>query len=887
VTGFLALLVRLFPAAFRAQFGADMIEQIGRDQARARRRGRGAAAVSAVVTAVDLVRSAAAERVRPSWEEPGRTHTGGSHMRTWWNDWSRDLRHAGRSLRRSPGFAVVSVLTLGLAIGANAGIFSIVDTVLIDPLPYTDPERLVYIGATAPGTEFPAEFSTGAEFYVQYQESELLEGVAIGTSFTNTARVGDRTERIWMAAASTDMMPLLGVRPLLGRLPTVEDESDVVVISHAMWTTWFGNDPNVLGQSHSLGGAQRTIIGVMGPEFWFPNDNVMLWIPYVVRPDGVVPGRFGQPVIARVKAGVSDEALAEELTALARRIPDRFGGSPAYARMIERHRPVVKPMYEFLLGSAVRPLWVLLGSVGIVLLIACANVANLFLVRSEGRQRDLAVRRAIGAGRAHLVRSQMAEALVLAGLAAVLAIFMAWAAVPLYLRAAPAEVLLLDRVAIRGPTLAFTAAVAAIAALLCGLIPAVRASSPDLTRLREGGRGSTRRRHWSRDGLVVAQTALALVLLIGSGLLIRSYGALRSVDPGYDTAELFTFQIAPEAESLADGPSYALFHTSFRDRIAALPGVASVGLVENVPLNEGTAQGRFQTEEMSAEGKDGALLHFTFADGNYFPTAGVRVLRGRAFEDSDHVNALGYLLVSRSAAAQLWPGQDPIGKRMRGLAPDSWVTVIGEVEDVMQDSFRETAQPLIYFPLVGPEPASWAISSPAYVVKTARAETIGREIREMVRDVAPGAPMYREYTMARLAADSMVDLSFTMLTLGVVSLLALVLGAVGLYGVLSYIVAERTREIGVRMALGAKAGEVRRMVVAQGGRVVVVGVVLGILVALAATRALGSLLFGVAALDLTTFVATTGAMLGVGLLASYLPARRASSVDPIQSLRGD
>ena len=239
MTGFLALLVRLFPAAFRAQFGADMIEQIGRDQARARRRGRGAAAVSAVVTAVDLVRSAAAERVRPSWEEPGRTHTGGSHMRTWWNDWSRDLRHAGRSLRRSPGFAVVSVLTLGLAIGANAGIFSIVDTVLIDPLPYTDPERLVYIGATAPGTEFPAEFSTGAEFYVQYQESELLEGIAIGTSFTNTARVGDRTERIWMAAASTDMMPLLGVRPLLGRLPTVEDESDVVVISHAMWTTWF------------------------------------------------------------------------------------------------------------------------------------------------------------------------------------------------------------------------------------------------------------------------------------------------------------------------------------------------------------------------------------------------------------------------------------------------------------------------------------------------------------------------------------------------------------------------------------------------------------------------------------------------------------------------
>ena len=888
MTPFLVLLVRLFPAAFRAQFGGDVIEQIRRDQARARRRGRGSAVVSAVATAADLVRAAAAERLRPSWRAAGRANTRRSGMETWWSGWTRDLRHAGRAVRRSPGFAAVTVITLGLAIGANAGIFSVVDTVLLDPLPYAEPDRLVYIGATAPGTDFPEEFATGSEFYVQYgEESRLLEDVAMLTAFTNTVRVGDRAERVWMAAGSSNLLALLGATPILGRLPVPEDESGVAVISHAMWTTWFGNDPSVIGQSHYMGGGQRTVIGVMDRDFWFPNDDVLLWIPFVVRPESVVPGRLGQPVIARVAPGVTDEALVSELSGLAQRIPERFGGTAAYARMIERHRPVIKPMHEFLLGSASRPLWVLLGSVGIVLLMACANVANLFLVRAERQQRDMAVRRAIGAARGQLVRSRLAEALVLAGLAAGLALFLAWATVPLYLRAALPDVPRLDRVAIRWPTLAFTAAIALVAGLLCGLLPALRAASPDLTRLREGGRGSTRRRHWSRDGLVVAQTAMALVLLIGSGLLIRSYQALRDVDPGYDTADLFTFQMAPELEHLVDGPSYARFHMEFRDRLAALPGVEGVGLIENVPLNEGTAQGRFRTEEMSAAGEDGALLNFTFADGNYFDVMGIDVQRGRAFEDADHVSAHGNIVLSRTAAELLWPGQDPIGRRMQGLEPDVWQTVVGVVEDVMQNNFREAAQPVIYFPLVGTLPDGWMITTPAYVVKTPRAESIGSEIRALVREVAPGAPMYRDYTMTRLAADSMVDLSFTMLTLGIVSLLALVLGAVGLYGVLSYIVAERTREIGVRMALGAKAGEVRRMVVAQGGRVVLVGVAIGVIVAIAATRALGSLLFGVAALDVATFLAMTGMMMLVGLLASYVPARRASSVDPSRSLRGD
>jgi predicted permease len=385
----------------------------------------------------------------------------------------------------------------------------------------------------------------------------------------------------------------------------------------------------------------------------------------------------------------------------------------------------------------------------------------------------------------------------------------------------------------------------------------------------------------------VAQTALALVLLIGSGLLIRSFRALQRVDPGYSTEDIFTFQIAPEGPTLRDGASFARFDLDFMQKLRALPGVETVGLVENIPLNEGTSDGQFRTEETANQSDAGKHLNFTFTAGDYFKAMSIKVLRGRQFVDSDHDGVQRNAIISRSAANLLWPGQDPIGRRLQLQGLDSWETVVGVVNDVMQDDFRQKPAALVYLPLVGPGPRSWAISSPAYVVKTRRAETIAPEVRALVKQVAPTAPMYRVYTMAGLAKDSMVQLSFTMLTLGVASMLALILGAVGLYGVLSYVVAQRTREIGVRMALGAEAGRVRRMVVIQGARVVAIGVAIGVSVALASTKALGSLLFEVNAIDVPTFVGMSLSMIGVGLLASYVPAWRASKVDPIESLRGD
>jgi putative ABC transport system permease protein len=884
----LILLVRLFPEDFRDQFAAGMIEQIERDQERARSRGRLAALWHALATALDLVSCAIAEHWSPNWVDPNRSPAEGRGMGWTLSEWARDLRYAWRSLSRTPGFTVMAVGMLGLAIGAGAGMFSVVKTVLLDPLPYASADRLVYIGATAPGSDMPDEIGVGSEFFVHYKErSRLLEDVSTYNSFTSTLRVGDRVERIRMSWPTHSLFTTLGARPALGRLPVAEDESRVAVISHALWQSWFGGDPDVVGRSYYASGEMRTVIGVMGPEFRFPDNGTLLWISSEIRPEGVQPGRFGGRLVARMAPGATPEAVASELTALARELPERFGGSAAYARVIEQHRALVRPLAEQLLGGVARPLWVLLGAACLVLLIACANVTSLFLVRAEGRHRDLAVRRALGAARGQLMRLQMAEAVIIACLAGTLAMLLAQLVFPLFLQTVPADVPRIDQVGLGIPTLLFALAAAAATAVACGAIPALRGSVPDLAWLRTGSRGLTPGRHWTQSGLVVGQTALALVLLVGSALLVRSFWSLRSVDPGYETAQLFTFQIAPERPELSDGPSWARFHMDFMERLRALPGVESVGLVENVPLDEGVRTGRFRTEASAAGEEGGPLVGYTWAAGDYFAAMGIELLQGRVFETADHVSAPGNVLVSRRAAELLWPGQDSVGQRLRGERDETWHTVVGVVEDVLQYGFRDTPQPLVYLPLVGPTPAAWRLSSPAYVLKTRRAEQIAPEVRALAREVAPEAPMYRAYTMEELAARSMADLSFTMLTLGIAAGLALVLGAVGLYGVLSYVVAERTREIGVRMALGARAEQVLGMVVAQGARIVMLGVALGIVAAIASMRALDSLLFGVESLDMPTFAGMSVGMVLIGLLASYLPARRASKVDPIESLRAD
>jgi predicted permease len=804
--------------------------------------------------------------------------------------WTTDLRHAWRALLRTPGFFVTSVGTLALAIGAVAGMFSVVNTVILKPLPFPAADRLVVIAGTAPGSDLAERFGPGIEFYVHYRErSKLLDGIFFFGAGTSTLRAENRVERVSMGFPSTEMFATLGVAPQLGRLPSAEDADRVVVISDQLWSSWFNRDPSVIGRAYFVSDGMREVIGIMPAEFRFPSDNTLLWVPQIIRPDQIRPGNFGLPVIARMKEGVTREQLATELTRLSKELPERFGGPPNYKRIIDRHGAVVDPILPRLVGPAVSTsLWVLLGAVSIVLLIACANVTNLFLVRAEGRRRDMAVRRAIGASRMQLARLQMAEAFLVALPAGILAVLISTLTLPLFLRAAPAGIPRLGQAGLDLATVGAAFVLVVLAALMCGALPALRASSPDLTRLRDAWR-STGRHHWGRNLLVVGQTALALVLLIGSALLMQSFQRLRNVDPGYDTRDIYTFQFAPEQKHLVDGPSWGRLHLMVMDRLRALPGVTDVGVVNNIPLDEGTDTWRFLTDAMSQE-SGGTLLDINFTGGDYFRALGIALVQGRTFTNDEAVTPNTNIVISRSTAERLWPGQRPLGQRLRRAGNTSLnqpFTVVGVVEDVKQNDWRDAGEAAVYFPLTGPVAQAWALESPAYVVKSTRADRLLREVRDLVRQVAPEAPVYREFTMEFLAQRSMIVLSFTTLTLGVVSALALILGAVGLYGVLSYVVAERRREVGVRMALGATANAVRWMVMSQGARVVVAGLALGVGAAFAFTRLLGTLLYDVKAVDPLVFAAMSIVMTAIGMLASYVPARRASKVEPIESLRGD
>jgi predicted permease len=809
----------------------------------------------------------------------------------WLDDFWRDMRLAWRSLLRAPGFLIASVGTLTLAIGAVAGMFNVVDQVMLKPLPYAQPDRLVFIQGTAPGSDLPERYDLGDEWYVHYKENaKTIDKLFIFSGGTSTFRANDRVERIPMAWPTNDMYATFGVRPQLGRLPVETDNDDAVVISDQMWSSWFGRDPAIIGKWYFVSDSLKQVIGVMPADFKFPSDKTMLWVSNTVRASAVRPGNLGQPVIARLKPGVTIDQAAVELTSLAKGLPARFGELASYQKIIDKHRTVVTPALDAIVGPTLRTsLLVLLAAVALVLLIACANVANLFLVRAEARRRDLTVRRAIGASQAQLVRFQMAEAFVIALTAGVLALLLAAVTLPLFLKAAPEGIPRLSEVGLDLPTLATTFGLVILVALACGAAPAMRAASPDLSALREGGRGATGRHRWGRDLLVAGQTALALVLLIGSALLVESFQRLRHVNPGYDVSNIYTFQFAPEQPNLRNGPQLGQLHLNVMDRLRAMPGVSSVGVVNNIPLDEGTSGVRVRTDEMAADAQP-ALIRMNFTGGDYFKAASIPTLQGRTFTREEATTPNNSVLLSRSAAEKLFPGQSALGKRLRpsfGRQDSLVFSVVGIVGDVKQNDWRENGQEAIYFPLTGPTASAWGMGSPAYVVKSTRAESMKNEVRALIKEFAPEAPVYREFTWEFLAKRSMLQLSFTMLTLGVVSALALILGAVGLYGVLSYVVAQRTREIGVRMALGATAQAVRRQVVSQGTKVVAAGVVVGIVAALASTKYLATLLFGVKAVDLTVYAAMSVMMIGVGILSSYMPARRASNVDPIVALRQD
>jgi predicted permease len=633
----------------------------------------------------------------------------------------------------------------------------------------------------------------------------------------------------------------------------------------------------------------------MKPDFRFPDERVAFWMPLQIRAAQVTPGGFApRPnVVARMAPGTDRAELMAQLEPLARRVQERLGGPAPYARIMERHRPVVKSLREHLVGDISTPLWILVGAVAIVFLVACANVANLFTVRAENRRRDLAVRRALGAGRGDLVRAQVTEALLLAAAGGAAGALIAWAGVPLLVRAAPdvvdgsfrtPPVPGLAAAGLDVTALLFTAGISILAACAFGLLPAIRFSgTARLGSLQQAGRGIVGRRSLTRDALVIVQTASAVILLVGSALLMRSFWQLSHVDAGYDTDGIFTFQVAANRENhnLTDRASVSRFQYVFMERLAALPGVESVGFVSTLPLDEGAGDINITTPRLLASGTEAPRVRFASAGGAYFQAMGIGLQRGRYFERVEEERGIPNVVISESAARLLYPDQDPIDEQIRPATAtgDDWFTVIGVVEDVLLNDLRETPEPMVYLPGVS--------TSPAYVLKSTRADQLAPEVRRVIRELIPESPMYRVSTMEDLAANNIAGLSFTMLLVSLAAVLALALGAVGLYGVLSYRVSRRAQEIGVRMALGAEAKTVRRMFVRQGGQVALLGVVVGVLAAVGLTTYIQALLFDVGPLDVTAFAAMSSVMLVVAMLASYIPALRASRMDPVVALRAE
>jgi predicted permease len=803
--------------------------------------------------------------------------------------WSRDFRQAARALVRTPGFTLTVIATVALALGANAAIFSVVRPVLLAPLPYPAADRLVHIGGTAPGTDQPDEFGVPDELYFAYREGvPAIEDAALYGTGSSTTRAAGQVDQLFVTQATPSLFTTLGAQPLIGRLPADSDDGNVVVLSYWLWQEWFASDSRIVGRSYTFANQTRTVIGVMRPEFRFPDERTAFWVPITIRAAQVTPGGFGPRMIARVAPGVDPAQLAAQLEPFARRVQQRLGGPAPYARIMQHHRPIVKPLREHLVGRIATALWVLLATGGIVFLVACVNVANLFTVRGETRRGDLAVRRALGARRSDLVRAQLTEALLLAAAGGAAGALTAWAGVPLLVRAAPdaagngfsgAPIPGLTTAHLDPVALLFTAGLSVFAACVFGLLPALRASAPGSLKL--AGRGVVARAGHTRDVLVAAQTACALVLLVGAALLVRSFWRLSHVDTGYDTRNVFTFQIAAGGPDLSDRASVSRFQYTFMERLAAIPGVESVGFISTLPLDEGAGSVNITTPKIEASGAEAPLIRNAAAGGAYFQTMGIKLLRGRFFERVEEERGIPNVLVSDAAARILFPGEDALGQKLRPAAGgQTWFTVIGVVEDVKVDDLRRQApDPMVYLP--------GASTSPGYVIRSARADQLAAEVRAAVRDIAPQSPVYRVFTMRGLASRAMGSLSFTMVMVAIGAALALVLGAVGLYGVLSYNVARRAMEIGVRMALGAEARAVRRMFIWQGARVTLAGVAVGLLAAMALTRYVQALLFGLQRLDVASFAGMSAVMLAVALLASYIPARRASRVDPLVALRGE
>ena len=811
----------------------------------------------------------------------------------------QDLRYSIRSLLKTPGFTAVAIIVLTLGIGANTAIFTVLNAVLLRPLPYSESERLVMIWETNPRFKIAGDTVpvTHGNFMDWREQNTVFEYIsALGTGRWNLTGLGE-PERISGASVSPSFFQLMGVEPKLGRTFRDDEETPgagmVVVISHALWQQRFGAASDVIGMAMILDGASYTVIGVAPEGFNFPRGKELpyfvgdttqtdLWRPMPLGADFVNKSRANHQlsVIAKIKPGVSSERAQAEMTAIAERLEHTYPDSNQGigAKVVSLNEQVV---------SNVRPaLLVLMGAVALVLLIACANVANLLLARSASRQREIAIRMALGASRGRVLWQLMTEAMLLALTAAIAGTLLSFWGINAILSMSRDTLPRAHEINIDFKVLGFTVAIALLTSAIFGLTPALQASKINLSEsLKEGARGSSagRRATRVRSSMVIAEVALSLVLLIGAGLMIKSLAVLLKVDPGFKPNNTLTLNIELLNSKYPGATQQIAFFQDVSQRVAALPGVQSVGLISSAPLSGGVYAGGFSIEGRNLEGDD-LVADRRMISADYFKTLSIPLLKGRGFTERDHQSSPGVVVVSESWARRFLPNEDLIDKRLKLGGPDStrpWLSIVGIAGDVRDIALESEAKPCLYIPY-----QQFPSSGMALVVRTVvDPAPLTPAIREEVRAVDKDQPLTDVKTMDQYVADSVSPRRFNAMLLLIFASLALVLASVGIYGVMAYSVTQRTHEIGIRVALGAQPSDVIRLVVGRGMALVLAGVAIGLAGALVFTRVMTSLLYGVSATDPITFALVPVVLIAVALLANYVPARRATKVDPMIALR--
>jgi len=823
-------------------------------------------------------------------------------MKSFFAQFSQVLRRLGRA----PMFTAVTLITLAAGIGANTAVFSVLESVLLKPLPYAHSEQLAAIRLTAPGINIKDFELSPSDYFIFREQSTTLQDIGLyqgdSVSVTGTAE----PEQVDALIVTEGMLPLLGVSPVLGRTFAKADDSpgapDTAILTYGYWRRKFGGDKGIVGKTIIVDGKQRQIIGVMPQHFYFlDRSDPAIITPFQFDRNKTNLGNFSYDGVARLKPGVTIEQVNADMARMLPIVMNSFPTPPGFSIKLfqdARIAPNAKPLKTEVVGDIGNVLWVLMGSIGMVLLIACANVANLLLVRIEGRRQELALRSALGAGWGRIAAELLFESLIIGILSSIVGLGLAWGALRMLVALAPSSIPRLQEIGIDGTVLLFTLGVALLASVLFGSIPVLKYAGAQLnTGIREGGRAlsQSREQHRARNALVVVQVGLALVLLICSGLMIRTFLALTKVNPGFSNpGQLQTFRIFIPNTEVKEDERVVRFEQEIQDKLAAIPGVQSVAIGTKIPMDPGGWHDPIFVEGRTyAEGELPPLLQFKFMSPGFLQTARIPLVAGRDFTWDDLYQKHPVAIVSENVAREYWPTpNDALGKRIRVSSKDDWREIVGVTGDVYDDGVSQKPTKAAYWPLMMDNFESDKLSvrrGVAYAIRSPRAgsEALMTAVRQAVWSIDPNLPLAQVHTADYYYTRSLARTTFTLIMLGAAGAMALLLGVVGIYGVIAYSVSQRRREIGIRMALGAQLPTLTGMFVRQGMLLTAIGVAAGLVVSFGVMRLMSSLLFGIKAMDPFTYIAVSAGLAATAFLACYLPSRRAAGVDPVEALRAE